>query len=165
LKSLYCPSSEEYIHIKHPLSFCKTIFYHNDVMFLAGISCIWARDTHNCPIYEVTSTSLFKLRLVSKHYRVFLRFPFVLSILDSKNFKKEEGFAGDISTAVGVQSSPMLDLQEGGSSTICKTPSRLRSVGRPKCNIYLCMMCRIELTKIRNEFPAKCPMCGGEMCW
>jgi hypothetical protein len=33
----------------------------------------------------------------------------------------------------------------------------------PKCNIYLCMMCRITLTKISNKFPAKCPMCGGEL--
>lgn len=32
----------------------------------------------------------------------------------------------------------------------------------PKCNIYLCLMCRIKLTNLTNEFPAKCPMCGGE---
>ena len=33
----------------------------------------------------------------------------------------------------------------------------------PRCNIYLCMMCRITLAKVTNEFPARCPMCGGEL--
>jgi hypothetical protein len=33
----------------------------------------------------------------------------------------------------------------------------------PKCDIYLCFMCRFTLTKFQKEFPAKCPMCGGEL--
>jgi len=33
----------------------------------------------------------------------------------------------------------------------------------PKCDIYLCFMCKLTLARVTNEFPAKCPMCGGEL--
>jgi hypothetical protein len=33
----------------------------------------------------------------------------------------------------------------------------------PKCNIYLCLVCSLDLQKMTNEFPVKCPMCGGEL--
>ena len=35
----------------------------------------------------------------------------------------------------------------------------------PKCNIYLCFMCRYTLQSKSNEFPVKCPMCRGKMDW
>jgi len=33
----------------------------------------------------------------------------------------------------------------------------------PKCNIYLFFMCKLTLTIVTNEFPAKCPMSGEEL--
>jgi len=32
----------------------------------------------------------------------------------------------------------------------------------PKCNIYLCWYCGYVLQNLSNEYPVKCPMCGGE---
>jgi len=41
----------------------------NNIMFLDGTSCIWAKETNNHPTYQVVNATLFKLRLVSKQYR------------------------------------------------------------------------------------------------
>jgi hypothetical protein len=35
----------------------------------------------------------------------------------------------------------------------------------PKCKIYLCLVCSLNLQKMTKKFPAKCPMCDGEMDW
>ena len=32
----------------------------------------------------------------------------------------------------------------------------------PKCKIYLCFYCAIQIMTKQHKFPATCPMCGGK---
>lgn len=32
----------------------------------------------------------------------------------------------------------------------------------PKCEIYLCFYCVIQIIYEQGKFPAECPMCGGK---
>jgi hypothetical protein len=33
----------------------------------------------------------------------------------------------------------------------------------PKCQIYFCFLCGIELLYSQNKLPLECPMCGGKL--
>ena len=32
-----------------------------------------------------------------------------------------------------------------------------------KCDIWFCFLCKMILIDVTNEFPPKCPMCGGDL--
>jgi hypothetical protein len=72
----------------------------NKIRFLAGISCIWDRDTNNYPTYQVVNARLFELRLVSKQHHVFFRPFFFLLFFSAKIPKK---FAQNLSCVICIR--------------------------------------------------------------